>query len=103
MELIGIEKVSELVKMVNEAKNIVITAHKDPDGDAIGSCLAVYNLLKEYLESKQINIVIQEVPERFKILEGYSVIQDDFKDDIDLLIVLDLNESDRLRKLGIFN
>jgi nanoRNase/pAp phosphatase (c-di-AMP/oligoRNAs hydrolase) len=30
----------EILKEINNAETFVITAHENPDGDAIGSCLA---------------------------------------------------------------
>lgn len=39
------EKVSELTQKIAEAKSIVITAHKSPDGDSIGSSLALFHFL----------------------------------------------------------
>ena len=33
--------------LINNATNIVVTAHKNPDGDAVGSALALYHYLKK--------------------------------------------------------
>ena len=41
-----IKKVKELLE---KKKNIVITTHHRPDGDAMGSSLALYNYLKSCL------------------------------------------------------
>ena len=40
-----IETAKELKKVLNTAKNIVITTHRGPDGDAMGSSLGLCNLL----------------------------------------------------------
>lgn len=39
---------SQLISTIlkSESKNIVITTHRKPDGDAMGSTLALYNFLK---------------------------------------------------------
>lgn len=104
MELKGIEKLEEIVNIINEAENIVIISHEDPDGDAIGSSLALYNYLQEYFQNKDvfkpIQIVLRKVSGRFVILKGYDDIKENVEGDIDLLIVLDLNEKHRLGELA---
>jgi phosphoesterase RecJ-like protein len=37
----------EALRLVNQSKNIVITSHKSPDGDSIGSSLALWHFLKQ--------------------------------------------------------
>jgi phosphoesterase RecJ-like protein len=39
-------KYKEIIRAIDGAENIVITAHKSPDGDSIGSSLALYHYLK---------------------------------------------------------
>ena len=46
---------SYLKKYFSSKKNIVITTHRTPDGDALGSSLAIYNILKLY--SHNVNII----------------------------------------------
>lgn len=41
------EKIKQLNALLKDAKHVVITAHKSPDGDSIGSSLALYHYLKE--------------------------------------------------------
>ena len=38
---------NELKKLITKSNNIVITTHRGPDGDAMGSSLALYNLLQK--------------------------------------------------------
>ena len=40
-----LEKIKSLEALISEKKNIVITVHRGPDGDAIGSALGLYNVL----------------------------------------------------------
>jgi len=53
-------EISELKLLLTQKKNIVITAHTNPDGDAIGSSLAMYHYL-----SKLGHIVKMMVPNQF--------------------------------------
>jgi len=39
------EKIKALKQLLSEKKNIVITVHRGPDGDAMGSGLGLYNIL----------------------------------------------------------
>tara|TARA_B100000161_G_scaffold265462_1_gene241814 strand:- start:5891 stop:6892 length:1002 start_codon:yes stop_codon:yes gene_type:complete len=41
------EKIKELSKLLKEAKNIIIVTHNNPDGDAIGSSLALFHFLNK--------------------------------------------------------
>ncbi|MEE2699923.1 MAG: bifunctional oligoribonuclease/PAP phosphatase NrnA [Bacteroidota bacterium] len=41
------EKVKALKNLLNEKKNIVITVHRGPDGDAMGAALGLYNMLSQ--------------------------------------------------------
>ena len=48
------EDISSLKSLLNQSKNVVIVPHKNPDGDAIGSSLALYF----YLLDKKHNVSI---------------------------------------------
>jgi phosphoesterase RecJ-like protein len=39
------EKALKFKNLLSQKRNIVITTHRGPDGDAMGSSLALYNLL----------------------------------------------------------
>ena len=38
---------SSIVEEIKAASNIIITAHKSPDGDSIGSSLGLYHFIQE--------------------------------------------------------
>ena len=38
----------EIVEKIKISKNILITAHINPDGDALGSILAFYYMIEQY-------------------------------------------------------
>lgn len=44
----------KILELVNQAQSIVITSHKSPDGDSIGSSLALFHLLKKWGRNVQI-------------------------------------------------
>jgi len=41
------ESISAVKNLLNSPKNIVVVGHKNPDGDAIGSCLGLSNFLRQ--------------------------------------------------------
>lgn len=85
--------------ILDSAKKIVITAHENPDGDAIGSSLG----LMYYLQScgKEAAVIIDDdIPGIYNIIPGASEIVRPGKGDneIDLLVVLDAS-TDRIGKV----
>ncbi|MCL2859086.1 MAG: bifunctional oligoribonuclease/PAP phosphatase NrnA [Oscillospiraceae bacterium] len=51
---------------IDKAGTIVIVTHENPDGDAIGSSLAMYIMLKNI--GKQVEVIIPEIPKTFNYL-----------------------------------
>ena len=92
-EIIYFEKAFELIK---GAQNIAITSHIHPDGDAIGSSLAMYHLLSELGKSAAIYIN-DHIPDCYSILPEVNVIQKTPNEkSVDLLLLLDA----RINRVG---
>ncbi|MCL2039131.1 MAG: bifunctional oligoribonuclease/PAP phosphatase NrnA [Bacteroidetes bacterium] len=66
---------TDTIKCINSSKNIVITTHINPDGDAIGSSLSLYYALTNM--KKKVNIIISDsgCPEIYKFLTDAEKIQ----------------------------
>ena len=47
-----------ILEQINKAEKIVILTHENPDGDAMGSSLAMYKALKNY--GKNPHIIVTE-------------------------------------------
>ena len=77
-----------ILEEINKAESIVILTHENPDGDAVGSSLALYNALKDY--GKNPDVIIPEYSRCFEFLPGCENIkkQSDIKS-YDLAIALD--------------
>ena len=94
----------EIVKEIKAAKSIVITSHKSPDGDSIGSSLALYHFIKK-LGANSTICHADPAPEYLNWLEGISeiityavnpeVINANFST-ADLIFCLDYNGTDRV-------
>ena len=48
----------EIIKEIKVAKNIVLTAHINPDGDALGSLLAFYFMINEYCQKTHVGCLL---------------------------------------------
>lgn len=86
-----------LIEKIKSSKKICIASHINPDGDSIGSSLAMGLALKK-LKSYNIKIAyIDSIPEQFKFLPGLELLQKiDINEKFDLLMVLDCGDLDRL-------
>lgn len=62
-----------ILEEINKAETIVILTHENPDGDAIGSSLALYNSLKQI--GKNPDVIIPEYPRTFEFLPGADEIK----------------------------
>ena len=57
-----------ILEEIQNAQSILILTHESPDGDAIGSSLAMNLALKEL--GKNPDVIIREFPRTFEFLPG---------------------------------
>lgn len=77
-----------ILEEIDKANSIVILTHENPDGDAIGSSLAMYNALKAY--GKNPDVIIPEYSRLFEFLPGAKDIKKESNiEEYDLAISLD--------------
>ena len=77
-----------ILEQINKAEKIVILTHENPDGDAMGSSLAMYQALKNY--GKNPDIIIPEHPRAFNCLPCIDEIKTESDiEQYDLAISLD--------------
>ncbi|MFR3386837.1 MAG: DHH family phosphoesterase [Lachnospiraceae bacterium] len=53
-------------KRIEEARTIAIGGHVRPDGDCTGSCMGMYNYLREKLP-KTVDVYLEEIPEAYTV------------------------------------
>ena len=88
---------TKLETMIDQAGKIVILGHVNPDGDCVGSCLAVYNYIKEWDSSKAVTVRLERVPSKFSYLSGFDAIETEAGEETyDLCICLDSSDEERL-------
>ena len=84
-----------IIEEINKAQSIVIMAHETPDGDAIGSCLAMRLALMKL--GKNPDVIMREVSKVFDFLPGREEIKEDTDiEKYDLAIALDCADFKRL-------
>jgi bifunctional oligoribonuclease and PAP phosphatase NrnA len=95
---------SDILMLVNQAQSIVITSHKSPDGDSIGSSLALFHVLKKW--GKKVTVVhpdpspsfLHWVPGQETIIDAETKQELAFQkiQEADLIFCLDYNEPSRV-------
>ena len=94
----------ELSKLFSSSENILLISHINPDGDAIGSQLALYHFLKA--SGRNVDLLSPNYLQEFlKWMDGADLINIFIKDrskgrklieNADLIVLLDFNHSGRL-------
>lgn len=88
---------TKLETMIDQAGKIVILGHVNPDGDCVGSCLAVYNYIKEWDSTKAVTVRLERAPSKFSYLSGFDAIEAEAGEEAyDLCICLDSSDEERL-------
>ncbi|MBN1363389.1 MAG: bifunctional oligoribonuclease/PAP phosphatase NrnA [Syntrophaceae bacterium] len=89
--------ISEIIKAINEGKNFLITSHVRLDGDALGSELAVYLMLKD-MDKKAVVYNKDHTPERYQFLPAAHNIVHNISDfeHYDTCFILDCSDLTRV-------
>jgi phosphoesterase RecJ-like protein len=104
-QVLGLSKYTkELTKLFSLSGNILLVSHINPDGDAIGSQLALYHYLKSLGKNVEM-ITPNNLQEFLKWMEGADLINIFIRQrekckkiiaDADLIVMLDFNNTNRL-------
>ncbi len=94
MKPIDHELIKTIRDQLNRAEKFLVISHQRPDGDAIGSLLAIGLALIS--RGKDVQMVIRDgIPENFRFLEGSDRIVWHLKGEVDNIIVVDSAEIER--------
>jgi len=106
-KIIAEENIQKAKKLIDKYDKIIIITHTSPDGDALGSALALYHFFIEY--GKQVNVVVpNEFPDFLKWLPRVKQVIDAEKNPsvtaelieaADLIFFVDLNVLKRIEQL----
>jgi len=103
-----IENIKVLKTLLSESRNLIIIPHTNPDGDAIGSCLALSNLLKK--SGHNVSLISPNKPPHFLNwtpgFEDILYFDSETKNcekkikASELIFTLDFNDLNRIGELG---
>ena len=85
---------NNIISEIKVSNNIVLLCHNNPDGDAVGSTIAMYILLKRL--GKEVDIVLDTLPKRFNFLKEYQDIKTESTKKYDTAVILDTASVDRV-------
>jgi phosphoesterase RecJ-like protein len=102
------EGIEEVRSILSNPKNILITSHRNPDGDAIGSSLAMYHWLRHMGHTVMVAFpsehptVYNWMPgiDKVKVYDIESEDIDAFLENIEVSVILDYNALTRIDKMG---
>ncbi|MDR0926313.1 MAG: bifunctional oligoribonuclease/PAP phosphatase NrnA [Ignavibacteria bacterium] len=98
---------SQAIELLYAADSVLITSHSNPDGDAIGSCLALYELCKDM--GKRVTVLINgsECPTQYRFLANSNKVKcydverhSRIINSADVVFMLDFNDITRINLLG---
>ena len=90
------------MKMLNnalsKATTVAIGGHVRPDGDCVGSCMALYQYVKNNFSNIQVDVYLEEIPESLKLFDITKEIKHSVQENevYDLFIALDCGDMKRL-------
>ncbi len=78
--------------------SVGISGHVRPDGDCVGSTLAMYNYITTYYPEMQVELFLESIPDVFLFLKNADKITHEYAEEkvFDLFIVLDCGDEGRL-------
>ncbi len=84
---------------LKDVKSVAIAGHVRPDGDCIGSCMALYHYITDNYKDVAVNVFLEEVPSKFYYIDkADKVIKHSITSayTADLFISIDCGDKERL-------
>lgn len=87
-----------LTELLSQAKTVAIGGHVRPDGDCAGSCLGLYQYIKEQETQIKADLYLEEMAESFAFMKSAGEIRHEVTEEkeYDLFIALDCGDAGRL-------
>lgn len=85
-----------LLNVLKDANTIGISGHIRPDGDCVGSTMAMYMYLTKVFSEKRIDIFLEPIPSAYDCIKRLDEVRTDFVTDIenyDAFIVIDCDHT----------
>ena len=87
---------SQVVQLIEQQQRFMITSHVRPDGDGLGSGLALYWMLRDL--GKEVDVVLRDrVPPAYNVLPASDlvIVQDDVTQRYDAAFIIECSDVDR--------
>lgn len=83
-----------ILEICKDAKAIGVSGHIRPDGDCVGSTLALYQYLKKALPRAEVSVYLEEPLDIFRVIKGFTEIDSAFAPHapFDVFFALDTNK-----------
>ena len=92
------EKFEQIKKLVDEAKSVVIIQADNPDGDSLGSALALEQIIGDLDKETRLYCGV-DMPDYLKHLKGWDRVFKEIPSQFDISIIVDTSASILLEKL----
>ena len=90
-------RVMKIDDYLGDVRTVGITGHIRPDGDCLGSCLGLYNYIRENAPSVDVDIFLEQPGSEFAYLKNIDKIKSEPTDKAyDCFFVLDCSSIDRI-------
>jgi len=108
-KIIQQEEIQRTQKYIEKGESFVIVSHVSPDGDSLGSSLALFHFLSNYGKDNVSVIVPNDFPSFYRWMPGskdiivhekYTEFAEELIKDADVIFCLDFNEPKRLEKMA---
>ena len=92
---VGNYNLVHILDLVKDADTVAVAGHVNPDGDCVGSTLAIYNYLKK--SGKNVDVYLEPIGKEFEELPGSEFIKNEPEDKAyDVFFMLDLGDVERI-------
>ncbi len=87
-----------LQNKIRASKTIAVLGHVNPDGDCVGSTLALYQYINKYFPEKEVSLWLEQPPAKFGYLKGFPEIRSAADPAFcpDLAVALDVSDHGRM-------
>lgn len=90
-------KMKKIDEILNGVSCMAIAGHVRPDGDCIGSCLGLYQYLRDNRPEIQADVYLEDPRPEFSYLPGFSEVKTSCEEKAyDLVVLLDVSSEERI-------
>ncbi len=90
-----------LLEKIEAANSIAIAGHVRPDGDCVGSCMGLYNYIKENYPSKEVTVYMEDMGDAFDYISRMDEVKCEYDGaQADLVVLLDVSDVARIGVAG---